>query len=713
MSTETPFPSRAAGLTPATSLAIPDRAAGLLYAAVIFLGAFLLFLIEPLLAKVILPWFGGSAAVWATCLVFFQCTLLLGYAYADAASRRLSPLGLSGLHGILLLGSLALLPIAPGAHWRPAPGSDPAWRILALLATSIGLPFLLLSATSPLVQTWYARRRPGAQPYHLFALSNLASFLALLSYPFLVEPRTTTNAQLCGWSWLFVVFVAFCAAAAWISRSRMAAPTAPEPAAESAEPSNGNALPETRTRLLWLALSACGSMLLLSVTNHLTQNVAPIPLLWVLPLAVYLLTFAMAFNRRSLYSHWLMVRLLAVMLGALGYAIHDPSQVEKLQVSVPLFGAGLFVCCLFCHGELYRLRPAAAHLTTYYLTISLGGALGAIFVGLVAPYIFRNVYEFPVTLLVTALFALAALWRERWPARLFWAAAAVAMGVVLVMNVRARREDSIVMARNFYAALRVTETKDDGQVIRTLLHGTIDHGEEYMAPGKRLQATTYYGPHSGVGVALNKCCEGPKRIGVIGLGTGTLAAYGKAGDTVRFYEINPQVIEIARNSFYFLRETPATVEIVLGDARLSLEREEPQQFDVLAVDAFSGDAIPVHLLTREAVTLYFRHLKPEGILAIHTSNTYLELAPIVKQIADQAGVSATLISNEDDDENLVSTSDWVLLTRGNRLAALPEIAKAAQPIVVPARLRLWTDSYNNLFHILKPVEWRKKVEAEE
>ncbi|MBZ5528248.1 MAG: fused MFS/spermidine synthase [Acidobacteriia bacterium] len=685
-----------------------NRAAGLLYAAVIFLGAFLLFLIEPLLAKVILPWFGGSASVWATCLVFFQSTLLLGYAYADFTTRRFSPRQLSSFHVILLLASLALLPITPGAHWRPAPGGDPAWRILALLATSIGLPFLLLSVTSPLVQSWYARRRPGAQPYHLFALSNLASFLALLSYPFLIEPRTATDAQLHGWSWLYLAFVAFCAAAAWISRS--AAVPEPSPAAGAAE---ADAPPELRTRLLWLALSACGSMLLLSVTNHLTQNVAPIPLLWVLPLALYLLTFAMAFNRRSLYSHWLMVRLLAVMLGALGYAIYEPSFAEKLQVSVPLFGAGLFVCCLFCHGELYRLRPAASQLTRYYLTISLGGALGAIFVGLVAPYIFRNVYEFPLTLLVTALFALFALWREGWLARIFWSAAAVAMAVVLVLNIRARREDSIVMVRNFYAALRVTETKDDGRVIRTLLHGTIDHGEEFMDPAKHLLPISYYGPDSGVALALNKCCEGPKKFGVIGLGTGTLAAFGKAGDTVRYYEINPQVVAIARNSFYFLRETPAKVELVLGDARLSLEREEPQQFDVLAVDAFSGDAIPVHLLTREAVALYFRHLKPDGILAIHTSNTYLDLAPIVKQIADQAGVFATLISNDDDDENMISTSDWVLLTKNKSFAALPEIADAAEPIVVPPKLRLWTDSYNNLFYILKPIVWRKKAEDEQ
>ena len=611
----------------------------------ICLGASLLFLIEPLFAKLILPWFGGSAAVWATCLVFFQSALLLGYLYADVTTRRLTPARQSALHIALLLVSLVFLPIAPNASWRPQPGADPAWRILGLLTVSIGLPFVLLSATSPLVQTWYARERSNSEPYHLFALSNLASLLALLSFPFLIEPHIPSHRQAVLWSMLFGIFAALCSIAAWLARRSppMAATSSP---ADSADPSTA---PAVREKLLWLALSACGSMLLLSITNHLTENVAPIPLLWVLPLALYLLTFTLAFNRRSLYSRWLMVRLLAVTLGSLGYAIYDPSFTESLQVSVPLFCVGLFVCCLFCHGELAKRRPAANHLTSFYLMISLGGAVGAIFVGLLAPHIFSAIYEFPLALVLTAALATVVLWPHGVLERPFWTAATIAMALILVRYVHEYKKNTVLTVRNFYGALRVKENQDWlKQPYHTLYHGKIEHGAQFLDPPKSLQPTTYYGPDSGVGKALNRRSGSPKRVGVIGLGAGTLAAYGKAGDFFRFYEINPLVLNIANKSFSYLRDTPARTDIVIGDARLSLAAEMPQQFDVLAVDAFSGDAIPVHLLTKEAFALYLRHLKPDGVLAIHTSNTYLDLAPVVQLLADDAGYPARLISNGDD-----------------------------------------------------------------
>ncbi len=676
-----------------------SRGISVLYSVTIFLGAFLLFLIEPLFAKIILPWFGGSAAVWAVCLVFFQSALLLGYAYADFVSRRLSERRQMMLHIALLLVSLLLLPIAPGARWRPSPSDDPAWRILGLLTASIGLPFVLLSSTSPLVQTWHARRRPGSDPYHLFALSNLASFLALLSYPFLIEPRTASHAQLLGWSVAYGAFVCVCAYAALAGRG------AGLPERVSAD---GSAVTTGwRDKFLWLSLSACGSMLLLSVTNHLTQNVAPVPLLWVLPLALYLLTFALVFQRRSVYHRWLMVWLLAVALASLGYGLYKPGFTRSIQVSVPLFCAGLFICCLFCNGELYRRKPAARELTSYYLTISFGGALGAVFVGLVAPQIFRNLYELPLTLLLTAVLALAVMWPAGRLPRLFWAAAAAALCGVLALNVRSRHADAIVMVRNFYGALRVTQTMDAHRPIRTLYNGTIDHGEQFLAPELSRKATSYYSEESGIGLAMENCCAGPKRAGIIGLGTGTLAVYGKPGDVFRFYDINPQVVEIARTYFTYLRDSPAKTEIVPGDARLSLEREATQQFDVLAVDAFSGDAIPVHLLTLEAMRLYLRHLKPDGVLAIHTSNRYLELAPVVKQLADAVGCAAVTIRNEDDDDNLVSSSDWVLVTRNRKFLELPEIAGATEEIKVPPGLRPWTDDYNNLFQILRRIGWKE------
>jgi SAM-dependent methyltransferase len=677
----------------------------LLVSSTIVLGAFLLFLVEPLFAKLILPWFGGSAAVWAMCLVFFQTALLVGYLYAHLITRLLIPSRQSIVHIALLLASLLFLPIAAHSRWRPPPGSDPTWRILALLTASIGLPFFLLSATGPLLQAWYARERSESGPYHLYALSNLASLLALLSFPSLIEPRIPSHRQALLWSALFAIFVVLCSLVAWIARrsapSRIAAP------ANTAEISAPPALHE---RLLWLSLSACGSMLLLSVTNHLTENVAPVPLLWILPLALYLLTFALAFNRRSLYSRWLMVRLLAVTLGSLGYAIYDPSFMESIQVSLPFFCVGLFCCCFFCHGELAKRRPAASHLTSFYLMISLGGALGAMFVGLLAPHIFSGIYEFPLALSLTALLGVTVLWPQGWLDRVFWTAATVAMAFVLVRNVRLNEKSAVVVVRNFYGALRVKEAWNWlKEPYYTLYHGKIEHGAQFLNAPRSLQPTTYYGPDSGIGLALERCCgASPKRVGMIGLGAGTVAAYGKSGDYFGFYEINPQVVTIARNSFRYLRDTPAKIDIVMGDARLSLESEPPQQFDVFAVDAFSGDAIPVHLLTKEAFALYLHHLKPEGILVMHTSNTYLDLAPVVQLLANDSGYPARWISNDDNLRKLIDASDWVLVTRNQHFLDDLDTSVFVEPIVIPSRLRIWTDDYNNLFQILRPVKFLKR-----
>jgi hypothetical protein len=735
-----------------------------LFAWTIFLGAFLLFLIEPLFAKLILPWFGGSAAVWATCLVFFQSALLLGYFYADFASRRFPAPRQAAIHIALLAVSLAFLPIAPQVFWRSHAAIDPAWRILGLLTCSIGLPFVLLCATSPLIQSWYARRGSERSPYPLFAVSNFASLVALLSFPFLIEPRLTSHEQRMLWSALYAVFVVCCGATAWLGRGHghaaagstevekepndlqamgrsVAGTTYHAPAPEAAtigEPAKlgrsmlrpyndlaaaevgeaGRAeekesvpseLPEEEAiaptlgrKFLWLSYAACGSMLLLAVTNHLTENVAPVPLLWVLPLAVYLLTFTLVFARRSFYPRWLVTRLLAVAVGTVAYAIYDTSLTHPLQVSVPLFCAALFVFCLFCHGELAVRKPAPRYLTSFYLTIALGGAVGAVLVGLVAPRVLSGVYELPIALILMAF-----LWHEGWQARVFWAAIGIVLATVFFQNVRTAQKNSSLMVRNFYGALRVEQSPPGTEhPYRTLFHGKIKHGAQFLSPPESLQPTTYYSPESGVGLAMRFCCEGPKRVGVIGLGTGTLAAYAHAGDSFRFYEINPLVVPIAREWFSYLKQSPAAPEIILGDARLSLEGEAPQQFDVLAIDAFSGDAIPVHLLTREAFALYFRHLKPEGILAVHTSNTYLTLAPVVKLLAEDAKYPARLVVNESDEAKLIFSSDWVIVTRNEEFLRALEARGSSEEIIVPPNLRVWTDDYNNLFQILRPIKPR-------
>lgn len=430
-------------------------------------------------------------------------------------------------------------------------------------------------------------------------------------------------------------------------------------------------------------------------------------LLWVLPLALYLLSFTLVFARRRFYSRWFVSRLLAVALGCAGYALYGSSITHAIQISVPLFCVGLLIVCLFCHGELVQRKPAVRYLTSFYLTIALGGALGAAFVGLLAPHVLSGIYELPIVLLLTAILAAIVLWPEGWPARLFWASVAVAMCAVLVLNVRSTREDTVAMFRNFYGALRIQEFRA-GRLLpyRSLLHGTIQHGAQYLAFPENRNPTTYYGRRSGVGLALRFCCDGPKRVGVIGLGAGTLAAYGKPGDSFRFYDINPQVIAIANTWFTFLKQSPATSDIILGDARLSLEAEPPQQFDVLAVDAFSGDAIPVHLLTKEAFAVYFRHLKPDGILAVHTSNTYLNLAPVVKLLAEDADYATRLIASDEDATQMISSADWVLVTRSLDFLNKPETFAGSQNIDVPPRLWLWTDDYNNLFDVLRTVSYQ-------
>ncbi len=674
-----------------------------MFPSTICLAAFLLFLIEPLFAKLILPRFGGAAAVWAACLVFFQCALLLGYLYADVTSRRLTAHRQAQLHIALLALGLLFLPIAPRLLQLQHAVGDPAATILLVLTVSIGLPFVLLSATSPLVQAWYARSTAQREPYHLFALSNLASLLALLSYPLLIEPRIAARRQAALWSALFVIFVLLCAAAAWFARgSNVTAASAQADEGETERP------PTLRERLLWLGLAACSSMLLLSITNKLLEDVTPVPLLWVLPLALYLLTFALAFSRRIFYWRWLLVRFLAVALGGLGYAIYEPMYTESVQVSVPVFCVGLFLCCWFCHGELALRRPAPRYATSFYLMISLGGALGAIFVGLAAPHLFTSIYELPLALVFTALLAIAALWPQGWLIRLFWMTAAASMIFVLVRNVREYDADTIVRVRSFYGALRVRQfTNWLKEPYRTLYNGRIEHGAQYVNPPSSLLPTTYYGPDSGVGLALTHCCPNTKRVGAIGLGAGTLAAYGKTSDYFRFYEINPQVVNIAHTSFSYLRDSAARIDIVLGDARVSLQNEAPQQFDVLAVDAFSGDAIPVHLLTREAFALYLRHLKPDGVLAVHTSNTYLNLPPVVQLLATDAGREAEMIANDDDHRKLIDSSDWVLVTRNRRFLDSIDSTVMIEPISVPPNLRVWTDDFNNLFQILRPAKFRQ------
>ena len=671
----------------------------LLFAATIFGSAFLLFLVQPIVAKQILPWFGGSAAVWTTCLVFFQTTLLLGYLYADVLVRRLAPRAQVRLHVALLVLSLVLLPIVPGAFWKPAGDENPIWLILGLLGATIGLQYFLLSTTSPLVQAWFARGYPGRNPYRLFALSNLASMLALLGYPFLVEPWIATRLQAWVWSGGYVAFAVLAAIAARSSLRGNLPVAAP---ADRLDEASREPAPTLARQVLWCTLAAVASILLLAVSNHITTNVASVPLLWIVPLSLYLLTFILCFDGRGWYKRDIILAMLSAALGVMAWTLADASLAHELQIQIGVFCVGLFLACMFCHGELVRLKPAPRYLTRFYLMVSLGGALGATVVGIIAPLVLPADFELGGALVLCALLL---LWQVRREPAVYGVLALTAVCVTIGGAIWGAVEfyDSVIVARrNFYGVLRVQEsgTKEDRR--RTLIHGNIMHGKQYLQRDLATRATSYYAEDSGIGRLIESMHprKDPIKVGVIGLGTGTIAAYGSKGDVYRFYDINPEVIEIAQREFTYLGRSDASIELPLGDARLKLEREAPQGFDVLAIDAFSSDAIPVHLITREAVEIYLKHMKPDGVIAFHVTNRYLDLVPVVEGIAHELGLHVVWITDVGADP-LANASSWVLVAKDPDRLNVARLTEKSQAIVPRRDWRVWTDDFNNIVQVLK------------
>ena len=669
----------------------------LLHAATIFLSAFLLFLVQPVIAKQILPWFGGAAAVWATCLVFFQSVLLVGYAYSDWTTRLLTPRRQAWLHIALLALSVLTLPIIPSAQWKPgAEGGEPTLMILGLLGATIGLPYFLLSTTSPLVQAWFWQRFQHAVPYRLFALSNFASLTALLSYPVLVEPFLPLVAQSWMWSAGYGGFALLCGVTAYLSTRGPAA--APAPATPGAE--GGEAPPTVGDRLLWIALSAMGSCLLLAVTNHLTQNIASIPFLWVVPLSIYLITFILCFDHPRWYHRGIFVTLTAVLLPVMAWY----SDALDLWTAAPLYAVGLFVCCMFCHGELTRLKPAPRYLTMFYLMVAIGGAIGALLVGVAAPTLLSGYYELGIALTACAVLLYHRMLAARWWLAAGALAVVVATAAYTVMGITDYLQNTRVMVRNFYGVVR---TRDYATPVpfRAMYHGGINHGGQLLDAALRNRPTSYFAPTSGYGRVFASLPDAPRRVGVLGLGAGALAAYARPGDLFRFYEIDSQVAAVAVSEFTYLRDSPAQIDIILGDGRLSLEREAPQNYDVLAIDAFSGDSIPMHLITREAMAVYLRHLKPDGVIVFQATNRFVDIAPVVERLAASDGMTAVLVSDvADSDEGAdywVSDTDQIIVTRNEQLLAAETIHSVAQPLPPRPDFRVWTDDFYNLLRILK------------
>ncbi|MFT3734306.1 MAG: fused MFS/spermidine synthase [Rhodocyclaceae bacterium] len=686
-----------AGAAPLVTGAASRRLAVLIFGGTIFSSAFALFLVQPIIARQILPWFGGSAAVWALCMVFFQVLLLAGYAYADWLTRRLRVGTQVLVHGGLLLDSLASLPIVANADWKPVGNEDPTWLILRLLLATIGLPYFLLSTTGPLIQAWMARSALDARVYRYFSLSNLASLLALLAYPVLLERHATTLQQARGWSLLYTLYVVLCLAAAWHFRRR-----AGQGAPAMLSGNSVSAPPGWRRCVAWAVPAALASALLLAVSSHITQNVAAIPFLWVLPLTLYLFTFVLCFESDRWYRRgfWLPVAGVSLLLSAWG--LHDGDIGRHVQVAVPVYVIALFALCMVLHGELAARRPAAGQLTRFYLMLSLGGAVGGMLVGLLAPNVLPAFYELGLALTGCALW-FAWLQRQRRALAVASAVVGAFSAACLAIQVHDDFAGSRVVTRSFYGALSTFDAQRESIAapVRLLFHGAIKHGEQILSPGRQRELTSYYGESAGIGLAiLATRSKAPQHVGVIGLGAGTLAAYGRAGDRYRMYEINPDVITIAQQEFSFLSDSPAAITNVLGDARLALEREPAQAFDVLAVDAFSGDAIPVHLITREALDVYLRHLRPGGIVAFHVTNRYLALAPVVAALARERGLAVQLIHDENDNPRLRNT-DWVLVSRDTAVLNQPQIQRAASPIPPGPQRTVWTDDFNNLLDVLR------------
>ncbi len=682
-----------------------------LFAATVILGACLLFLVQPLIAKLILPWFGGTSTVWSAALVFFQVCLLGGYAFAHWLTHHVPSRRQWIVHAMLLLAGCALMPIVPSAAWRPIGAGDPIWQIFLLLAVTVGLPSLLLSATSPLLQVWYMRRFGSEVPYWLFALSNAGSLVALLAYPLLLEPVFGSRTLAMGWSVAFVAFAAAC-----IVVGRKSCFVALPHKTTSSEPQC--VAPRTVQMLWWVLLSACGSALLVAASAQLSTNVAPIPLLWVVPLALYLLTFILTFSTRSVYRRSVFLPLVVASLGCMAWLYTNSETYQDIRYVIPLYLLSLFVICTMCHGELVYRRPTGRFLTRFYLLIAAGSALGGAFVGVVAPVIFATSLELPLLLSVIAALVTLLHWRRSgsdrtlWLVRIAMLAGAAALVRVLVIAEIKSRADSVVVARNFYGVLQVRDYHRDTEIAtRRLVHGTISHGYQYTAAGYRDVAGAYYSTRSGVGRTLDafESAE-PLRFGVIGLGAGVLASYAQQGDYLRIYEINPEVVAIADRYFSFLaraRTRGADVAVLEGDARLTLERQAPQRFDVLAVDAFSSDAIPIHLLTNEAFELYFRHLQPDGVLAVHISNRYLDLVPVCLRAAQHVGSSATVVRNAQDE--IANASHWVLITSNSDLLHRRQFVGAdMQPATAQPAFQGWTDQYSSVWSVLSLDKQRSR-----
>jgi hypothetical protein len=674
------------------------------FAATTLLGAFLVFQVQPVISKCVLPWFGGTPAVWTTCMLFFQLLLFAGYLYAHLLRSWFRPVFQGSIHLVLLSTAALSLPIEPSDAWKPTGSESPTLHLLAMLAAHVGLPYFVLSSTGPLVQAWLSYREDSQRVYRLYALSNAGSLGALLSYPFVVEPVLSVSGQSLVWSWMFCGFVLLQGVLA-IGLFRVSPPP-------SVSPDRVQAAAEDRVhswqRSVWVALPALASTMLLVVTNHVCQDIAVVPFLWVLPLSLYLLSFIICFDSPQWYRPKGIAAATLVAVLAIQAKHLLPGSLQLL-VEASSYMTLLLGVCLLCHGEVARLKPRSTHLTQYYMLLSAGGALGGVVVAIACPMLFSTHLELPCSLaLVTTLAFVMFFASRRWSGveydwsaayRLRYAAMALLTAPLLAIAV-APQDETVASERNFFGVLQVLR---DQQGVR-LVHGSTIHGMQLTGP-QSAEPTTYYGRDSGIGLAIASLQETrpSARIGVVGLGCGVLATYGRQSDEFDLIEINPAVVEIARQHFTFLDRCHSTHRIHLGDGRLVLERMTGQTFDLLVLDAFSSDAIPAHLLTCEAVSLYRQRLAADGILAMHVSNNHLDLVPLAHRLAWFAGLESRVIRSEGDPQAGTRHATWVLMTRRGQAwwehARLGSAQAASKADLADAPL--WTDQRHNLVSVLR------------
>jgi hypothetical protein len=688
----------------------------ILFAAAIFLSAALLFWLELMVAKMVLPRFGGGPGIWNTCVLFFQAVLLLGYGYAHLVPARLGVRRQVLVHAGLMVLPLLVLPVVVPGWWGLRSDLHPIVGLLGYLSAAAGLPLFMVCTTTPLLQRWFADtgHRTARDPYFLYAASNAGSFVGLLGYPALIEP--TVGLRLQGWLWelgylLFLVLLAACAAVTWRSRSAAEVPTADGPASPAAAPA-----PLLRT--YWVALAFVPSSLMLGVTAYFTSEIAPVPLLWVVPLAVYLLTFVIAFGKLPAGLLRLATYALPLLVIWVAWVMTDRS-IETAMVYgamkrlIPLHLSTLFVAGLVLHGRLARARPDVRYLTEYFFWISLGGVLGGMFNSLVAPVVFSSTAEYPLTLVLAALLA-PPWWELRKRPTLRWLdygialPPALAAGVLFAVNsgnAPAAGQRVLHRERNFFGI--ITITTDRAGLFNHFFHGKTDHGAQNVGDPRFRRLPLLYFYHSGPVGQIFLTFRGEhakKHVGIIGLGAGTLAAYGEKGQEITFYEIDPAVESAARSYFTYLEDSPATCRVVLGDGRQSIEREPDKHFGILVFDAFSSDAVPVHLITEEAVRLYLDKLTPDGLLVMNVSNNYLDLEPVVAALARACGLQALvqLDTHIKPEEAKLGKreSHWVVLARSpSHFGKLAE-DRRWRPLRRRKDFAAWTDDYSNLFRVL-------------